>query len=281
VWLFKKLFIKVQAKRSQFMDTIKRNNVTVKGKGNQVLMFSHGFGCDQNMWRYIVPAFEADYQVVLFDHVGAGKSDLTSFEPNKYAELEGYANDILDIISALELKDVIFVGHSVSSVIGITAAKKKPEVFKSLVLVAPSPSYINDGEYNGGFTRPQIDELLESLDNNHLGWSMSMAPVIMGNPEKPELAEELGNSFCTTDPTIAKHFARTTFLSDSRNLLADLKIPTLILQCSNDVIAPLSVGEYMHEQIADSTLVVMKATGHCPNLSAPQETIDAIKQFLN
>lgn len=263
------------------MDVLKRNNVVVKGKGTQVMLFAHGFGCDQNLWRYVAPAFEDNYKVVLFDHVGAGASDLSAFEPHKYENLEGYANDILEIATALRLENIIFIGHSVSALMGIIAYHKSPELFKSLVLVAPSPSYINDGGYVGGFTKAQIEELLESLDQNHLGWSTTMAPVIMGNAERPELSIELANSFCRTDPSIAKHFARTTFLSDGRNLLSSVNIPSLILQCADDVIAPKEVGEYMHGQMKDSTLVMMKATGHCPNLSAPKETIDAIKLFLS
>ncbi|MEO6820424.1 MAG: alpha/beta hydrolase [Ginsengibacter sp.] len=263
------------------MDVLKRNNVVIKGKGSQVMLFAHGFGCDQNMWRLIVPAFEEKYKIVLFDHVGAGGSDLSAFVPGKYENLEGYAEDIIEIITALDMSNIIFVGHSVSALMGIIASLKSPELFKSLILVGPSPSYINDGEYEGGFTKSQIEELLESLDQNHLGWSMAMAPVIMGNPDKKEIVEELSNSFCRTDPDIAKHFARTTFLTDKRKLLPNVKTPTLILQCSDDVIAPKVVGEYMHQQIPGSKLVFMKATGHCPNLSAPEETIDEIKNFLS
>ncbi|MES2432072.1 MAG: alpha/beta hydrolase [Bacteroidota bacterium] len=263
------------------MNLISRNNIKVKGKGSQVIMFAHGFGCDQNMWRYVTPSFEDNYKIILFDHVGSGNSDLTAYSPDKYSVLEGYAEDVLQIIHELKLQEVIFVGHSVSSIIGILAYKKDPELFNSLVLVGPSPSYINEGDYIGGFTRPQIDELLDALDNNHLGWSMNMAPVIMGNPDRKELSDELANSFCKTDPAIAKQFARTTFLSDKRDLLSIVKIPTLILQCSNDVIAPIEVGEYIHQQIPGSTLVVMNATGHCPNLSAPEETTAAIIEFLS
>lgn len=263
------------------MNVLKRNNVVIKGKGSEVIMFAHGFGCDQNMWRYVAPAFEEKYKVVLFDHVGAGASDLSAFIPDKYNKLEGYADDILEIATLLQLQDIIFVGHSVSALIGIIASQNSPGLYKSLVLVAPSPSYINDGDYIGGFTKLQIDELLESLDNNHLGWSMTMAPVVMGNPDRKELGDELVNSFCRMDPEIAKHFARTTFLSDKRELLCSVKTPSLILQCSDDVIAPQAVGEYMHQHMQDSILVLMKATGHCPNLSAPQETIDAITQFLS
>ncbi len=263
------------------MSVTRRNNVVIKGKGIDVIMFAHGFGCDQNMWRYLTPAFEANYRVVLFDHVGAGASDLNAYSKDKYDTLEGYADDILEIANELKLEDIIFVGHSVSALMGIMAAQKKPGLFKSLILVGPSPSYINEGDYVGGFTRSQIDELLESLDQNHLGWSMTMAPVIMGNPERKELGEELANSFCRTDPEIAKHFARTTFLTDKRDILSRSTTPALILQCSNDVIAPIAVGEYMHRQMANSKLVIMKATGHCPNLSAPGETIQAITDFLN
>ncbi|WP_226065042.1 alpha/beta fold hydrolase [Kaistella polysaccharea] len=263
------------------MNAIQRNNVHVKGKGTQVMLFAHGFGCDQNMWRFVAPAFEEDYKVVLFDHVGAGNSDLSAYTTEKYSELEGYAADLVEICEEMELKDVIFVGHSVSSIIGMIASLQSPSLFKSLIMVSPSPSYINEGDYVGGFTREQITELLEALDNNHLGWSMTMAPVIMANPERGELAEELSNSFCRTNPDIAKDFARTTFFSDKRDLLPKVEIPTLILQCSDDVIAPEEVGIYMHEKIKDSQLVIMEATGHCPNLSAPEETIAAMKAFLS
>jgi sigma-B regulation protein RsbQ len=263
------------------MDVLKRNNVLVKGQGKQPMLFAHGFGCDQNMWRYSVPAFEDNYQIVLFDHVGAGKSDLSAYSISKYKDLNGYAEDILDIVNVLGLKNIVFVGHSVSAMIGIIAAIKEPDLFSSLILVCPSPSYINEGEYVGGFTQPQIEELLESLDNNHLGWSMTMAPVIMGNPDRKELGEELANSFCRTDPNIARHFARTTFLSDKRDILSSCTTPSLILQCSSDVIAPPEVGDYMARQLPESTLTVMQATGHCPNLSAPEETIAAIKAYLN
>ena len=263
------------------MNVVKRNNVVVKGTGSQVIMFAHGFGCDQNMWRYVAPAFEENYKTILFDHVGAGGSDLSAFVPQKYEKLEGYANDIIEIATSLQLQDIIFIGHSVGALMGIIASQKSPGLFKSLILVSPSPSHINEGDYIGGFTKPQIDELLESLDKNHLGWSMAMAPVIMGNPDKIELGQELANSFCRTDPAIAKHFARTTFLSDKRGLLSAVDIPSLILQCSDDVIAPEEVGKYMHQKMTGSRLVIMKATGHCPNLSAPEETTYEIMKFLS
>jgi sigma-B regulation protein RsbQ len=262
------------------VDILKRNNVSVRGSGPTAMMFAHGFGCDHNMWRFVAPAFENRYRTVLFDQVGAGGSDLGAYSFEKYRSLQGYADDVIDIGRALELKDAIFVGHSVSSMIGVMAAAQAPELFKALVLVGPSPSYINDGDYTGGFTRDQIEELLESLDSNYMGWSATMAPVIMGNPDRAELGEELTNSFCRTDPEIAKNFARATFLSDHRSDLAGVRVPTLILQCSQDVIAPQYVGEYVHAHIPGSKLVIMRATGHCPNLSAPEETIAAIEAFL-
>ena len=246
----------------------------------QPILFAHGFGCDQNMWRYVSPAFEADYRVVLFDHVGAGGSDLSAFDPARYSTLQGYADDVLEICAELDLEDVIFVGHSVSSMVGVLAANEQPDRFAKLVLVGPSPRYIDDGDYVGGFGREDIDELLDSLESNYLGWSSAMAPVIMGNPDRPELGEELTNSFCRTDPEIARQFARVTFLSDNREDLAKVRIPALVLQCSSDAIAPRAVGEYVHGQIPGSALTVLDATGHCPNLSAPDETVAAIEAFL-
>jgi sigma-B regulation protein RsbQ len=262
------------------MSVLERNNVIVGGTGSTPIMFAHGFGCDQSMWRFVTPAFEDSHQIILFDHVGAGGSDLAAYSREKYSTLDGYAEDIIEIARELGAADAVFVGHSVSAMMGIIAAAKAPDIFRTLVLVGPSPSYINDRDYIGGFTRAQIDELLESLDSNHMGWSLTMAPLIMGNPEREELGQELANSFCRTDPEIARHFARTTFLTDCRHILADAIIPTLILQCSRDVIAPREVGEYVHRQMPNSKLIVMKATGHCPNLSAPQETVAAIKAFL-
>jgi len=263
------------------MEVLRRNNVTEHGlPSGPPMLFSHGFGCDQNMWRLVAPAFEEDHRVVLFDHVGAGSSDLTAYDRRRYDSLEGYADDVLEICEALELTGVTFVGHSVSAMIGVLAALRAPDRFARLVLVSPSPSYIDDGDYVGGFGRADIEELLESLDSNFLGWSSAMAPVIMGNPDRPELGEELTNSFCRTDPDIARHFAHVTFLSDNRGDLPRVRIPTLILQCADDAIAPQSVGAYVHEQIAGSELVLLDAVGHCPNLSAPEETVAAIKAFL-
>ena len=261
-------------------NVLARNNVQVTGQGEQAMIFAHGFGCDQHMWRFVAPAFADEYKIVLFDHVGAGQSDSSAFNPMKYDSLQGYADDVLEICEALSLYDAVFVGHSVSAMIGVLAAIKAPERFERLVLVGPSPCYINDGDYVGGFSRPDIEGLLDSLDSNYLGWSSAMVPVIMGNDERPELGQELTNSFCRTNPEIASHFARTTFLSDNRADLGRLQTPALILQCSQDVIAPYEVGEYLHQNLADSTLVVLKATGHCPNLSAPEETISAIRSYL-
>ena len=263
------------------MNVLKRNHVTIHGNpAGPTMLFAHGFGCDQNMWRFVAPEFEADHRVVLFDHVGAGRSDISAYDEEKYARLEGYASDIVEIGKELGLKDAIFIGHSVSAVMGILAAIEQPEMFRALVLVGPSPCYIDENGYEGGFTREQIDELLESLAANHLGWSMTMAPVIMGNPDRPELGDELSNSFCRTDPTIAREFARATFLSDYRDILGKTTVPALILQCSDDVIAPISIGGYMHARMPGSTLVVLDATGHCPNLSAPAETTEAIRNYL-
>lgn len=262
------------------MSARKRNHVRVLGSGQPPMMFAHGFGCDQNMWRLVAPAFQDSHQVVLFDHVGGGNSDLSAYDRRKYGTLEGYADDVLEICRELDLAGAIFVGHSVSAMMGVIAAKKEPARFKALVLVGPSPRYINDAEYVGGFSRQDIDGLLDSLDSNYLGWSSTMAPAIMGRADRPELGTELTNSFCRTDPEIASHFARVTFLSDNRADLRHVRTPTLILQCADDVIAPTAVGEYVHRQMPASQLVLMKATGHCPNLSAPDETIAAIEAFL-
>jgi sigma-B regulation protein RsbQ len=259
----------------------KRNNVRIRGNGTQAMIFAHGYGCDQNMWRFVAPSFEEHYSTILFDNVGAGASDLSQFDRRKYGTLHGYAEDIIDILDAAGAKDAIFVGHSVSAMVGVLAAIQSPEHFSRLVLVGPSPSYINDGDYKGGFNRSDIDEMLEFLDTNYLGWSSAMAPAIMGNPDQPELAGELENSFCRTDPTIAKHFASTTFLSDHRADLPKLSRPALIMQCSSDVIAPEFVGHYMHQQMPGSTFVQLKAVGHCPNLSAPEETVAEIKKYLH
>jgi sigma-B regulation protein RsbQ len=233
------------------------------------------------MWRFVAPAFEADYRIVLFDHVGAGSSDLAAYDSAKYGSLQGYADDVLQICHALELRDVVFVGHSVSAMIGVIAAAAEPALFSRLVLIGPSPRYLNDEGYPGGFSRADIDKLLDFMDDNYLGWSSAMAPAIMGNADRPELGEELTNSFCRTDPEIARKFGRVTFLSDNRADLPRVRTPSLVLQCSDDIIAGDQVGRYVHEKIPGSRFVKMKATGHCPNLSAPQETIAAMRAFLS
>jgi sigma-B regulation protein RsbQ len=245
------------------------------------MLFAHGFGCDQNMWRFVAPAFADRYRVVLFDHVGAGSTDPASYDPDRHDSLKGYADDVVEICEALDLRDVVFVGHSVSAMIGVLAHVTRPELFGTLVLVGPSPRYIDDEGYVGGFTRPDIDELLGSLESNYLGWSSAMAPVIMGNGDRPELGQELTASFCRTDPEIARQFARVTFLSDNRQDLAAVSVPTLVLQCRDDVIAPMEVGGYVHDAIPGSVLTVLDATGHCPNLSAPEATTAAIEDFLS
>ncbi|GAB2857339.1 alpha/beta hydrolase [Hymenobacter ruber] len=245
------------------------------------MVFVHGFGCDQHMWRLVAPAFEAHYQVVLLDLVGAGQSDLTAYDPIKYNSLDAHASDVLAVLHELNLYDVVFVGHSVSAMIGVLAAIREPQRFARLVLVGPSPCYINEGSYTGGFEPADIEELLEAMDTNYLGWSGTMGPLIMDNPTVPELAAELTNSFCRTDPTIARHFARVTFLGDNRADLPRVHTPSLILQSAHDVIAPLPVGTYLHSQLPDSTLVVLDTFGHCPHLSAPQATIAAIKEYLD
>ena len=262
------------------MDLFERNHIVVRGAGTTTMIFAHGYGCDQNMWRLVAPAFEDRYRVVTYDHVGAGRSDLAAFDRARHATLDGYADDLVEICRALGIEHGIFVGHSVACMIGVVATCREPAMFDRLVLVGPSARYIDDGDYRGGFTQAQIDEMLAFLDANHMGWSAAMAPVIMGNSDRPALADELTNSFCRTDPEIAKHFARTTFLSDNRADLPRVAARTLILQCADDVIAPEYVGEYVHAQLPNSMLVRMAATGHCPNLSAPAETIAAIDAFL-
>jgi sigma-B regulation protein RsbQ len=263
------------------VSVLTRNNVQVHGPADgQPMLFAHGFGCDQSMWRFVWPAFSERYRIVLFDHVGYGGSDATAFDPRRHASLEGYANDVVAICDELDLDRLVFVGHSVSAMIGVLAAIARPERFHRLVLVGPSPRYLDDEGYVGGFSEEDIAGLLESLESNYLGWSSTMAPVIMGNPDRPELAEELTNSFCRTDPAIAAAFARATFLGDNRRDLERVQTPTLVLQSSDDVIAPLPVGAYVHDRLPDSQFVLLDAIGHCPNLSAPGQTIAAIEQFL-
>jgi sigma-B regulation protein RsbQ len=263
------------------VDVRRRNNVAVTGNPHgRPIVFAHGFGCSQEMWSMVAPSFEADHRVVLFDAVGAGDSDVSSYDPAKYDSLHGYADDVLEIVEALDLDDVVFVGHSVAAMVGVLAANRAPSRFGALVLVGPSPRYISDDGYDGGFRRDDVEGLLDAIDANFLGWSASMAPVIMGNAEHPELGARLTESFCRTDPGIASHFARVTFLSDNRRDLHTVRTPTLVLQCSEDVLAPASVGRYVHESIPNSTFVQLDATGHCPNVSAPDEVTAAIKAYL-
>jgi sigma-B regulation protein RsbQ len=262
------------------MTVLRRNNVNLSGAGKRSIMFAHGFGCDQHMWTEVARNFEADFQVILFDHVGAGQSDAAAYDREKYSRLDGYASDVVEIGRELDLQDAIFVGHSVSAMIGALASIKAPGMFSDLVMVGPSPRYLNDGAYVGGFTATQVDELLEFLADNHLGWSAAMAPAIMGNADRPELGERLTQSFCATDPEIARDFARVTFLSDNRDDLAKIEARTLVLQCSDDIIAPICVGEYVHSNVADSQFMLLDATGHCPNLSAPEEVTAAIRAFI-
>jgi sigma-B regulation protein RsbQ len=259
---------------------ITRNNVKVIGEGTQTMLFAHGFGCDQNMWRYVIPAFENDYRIVLFDYVGAGKSDRSAYVQSRYSTLNGYADDVLDICKALNLKNIIFIGHSVSSMIGVLAANRQPELFSDLIFIGPSPRYINDEGYVGGFEQKDIAGLLDTMDKNYIGWANFLGPAIMKNPDRPELAEELTASFCSTDPKIARRFAEVTFFADNRADLIEIRVPSLIMQCSDDLIAPLEVGEYLAKNIPLSTLKVMKATGHCPHMSSPEETIDVINEYL-
>lgn len=244
------------------------------------MLFAHGFGCDQNMWRYITPAFENDYKIILFDYVGAGRSDKNAYNQERYATLEGYAQDILEICEELQLRDVVFVGHSVSAMIGALAAIEAPHYFNRLVMVGPSPCYINNEGYKGGFERKDIEGLLETMEKNYIGWANFLAPNIMGHKDRPELGEELTQSFCTTDPVIARQFAQATFFSDNRSDLNKVTVPSLILQCSEDIIAPLEVGAYLNKALPNSTLKIMKATGHCPHMSEPEETITLIKDYL-
>ncbi|MGW6062047.1 alpha/beta fold hydrolase [Streptomyces sp. NPDC055189] len=265
------------------MGVFSRNHVTVTGRaGGPVVVLAHGFGCDQNMWRLVVPLLESDFTVALFDHVGAGRSDLSAWSEERYSSLDGYADDVLEICRELGLGPVTFVGHSVSAMMGVLAAARQPEAFAGLVLLAPSPRFVDDpaAGYRGGFSAEDIEELLGSLDANYLGWSGAMAPVIMGNPDRPELGEELTNSFCRTDPDIARVFARVTFLSDNRKDLDGVSVPTLVAQCSSDAIAPLEVGAFVHARIPGSRLVTLNATGHCPQLAAPEETAAAITEFV-
>ncbi|WP_299445112.1 alpha/beta fold hydrolase [uncultured Phycicoccus sp.] len=255
-------------------------NVSDGGKANgPAMVFAHGFGCDQTMWRHVAPHFEDRYRVIQFDYVGSGRAR-APYDPERYASLTGYADDVVRILRELGLTRVVFVGHSVSAMIGVLAEIQAPDLFAAHVMVGPSPCYLNDADYRGGFDPDDIDGLLDSLASNYLGWSASMAPAIMGNPDRPELGRELEASFCTVDPDIAERFARATFLSDNRDDLARVSAPSLVLQCREDVIAAPQVGAYVADHLPDASLVVLDATGHCPHLSAPEAVVDAIDTFL-
>ncbi|MDB5897870.1 MAG: alpha/beta hydrolase [Ramlibacter sp.] len=261
------------------MSVISRNNVHVQGKGPP-MVFVHGFGCDQNMWRLLAPHFAESHQVILLDLVGAGNSDLKAYDAQKYSSLHGYASDLCEVLAEVTTAPAICVGHSVSSMIGLLANLQCPDQFAAQVMVGPSPCYINDGDYVGGFERADIDSLLDTMESNYLGWASTMAPAIMGAPGEPQLATELTNSFCRTDPEIAKAFARVTFLSDHRADLPRLQAPTLVLQCSEDLIAPVAVGRYLERTIPNCTLRIIENVGHCPHLSAPSASAEAMEQFL-
>jgi sigma-B regulation protein RsbQ len=262
-------------------NVLQRNNVKVFGAGTQPMLFAHGFGCDQNMWRFVAPAFADDFKIVLFDYVGSGKSDLAAYDAKRYASLDGYADDVLDVVHTLDLRNVVFVGHSVSAMVGVLAANREPDRFSSLVLIGPSPRYINEApDYVGGFERADIEGLLETMDKNYIGWANHLAPAIMANGDRPELGAELTDSFCSTDPVIARRFAEATFFSDNRADLPKVSVPSLVLQCSEDIIAPGAVGEYVHRHTPRSKFQQMRATGHCPHMSAPEETIALMREFL-
>lgn len=264
------------------MDALARHNVSCSGPPDGVpIVFAHGFGCDQQMWRFVAPTFAATHRVVLFDHAGAGGADPAAYDVVRHANLDGYAEDVLDLLDALALPPVIFVGHSVSAMIGVLAAVRRPERFDRLVLVCPSPRYLDDEDYRGGFAAGEIDELLATMDANYLGWVSHLAPVIMGNPDRPELGAELTSSFCRTDPEMARRFARATFLSDNRSDLDRCRTPSLVVQCREDAIAPREVGQYVHEHLPGSELVILDAVGHCPNLSAPDPLVAAVRSYLS
>ncbi|MDI4649007.1 alpha/beta fold hydrolase [Cohnella hashimotonis] len=263
------------------IDVLARNNVRVLGKGEQPIVFAHGFGCDQDMWRYIVPGFETDYRVVLFDHVGSGRSQIQYYDAGKYNDLSGYAQDVNEILDALELQDAIFVGHSVSSMIGLLASIRDGSRFERIVMIGASPRYVNDApDYFGGFDANEIQDLLGMMEMNFIGWASYMAPIAMQNQDREELAEELERSFCSKDPHIARQFAEVTFLSDCRSELDRAPVPSLILQCAEDSIAPIEVGNYLHAHLNNSTLRLMNAKGHYPHLSHPEETTFLIRQYL-
>ncbi|TPE43444.1 alpha/beta fold hydrolase [Pontibacter mangrovi] len=262
-------------------DVIKRNNVRTIGEGDQAIIFAHGFGCNQNVWRHLVDAYRDQYKLVLFDFVGSGQSDLSAYDSERYGSLDGYTKDVLEILEALNIKNALYIGHSVSSMIGVKAAIAQPSYFSKLIFISPSPCYLNDGDYIGGLDKEDLNNLLALMDSNYLGWSSFLAPQVMGNSDRPALGEELVENFCATDPDIAKEFARVTFLSDNRADLEKLVTESLTLQCAEDILAPLAVGYYLEKKTKGNTLNILEATGHCPHLSAPEEVIAAINAYID
>ncbi|MET3576965.1 alpha/beta fold hydrolase [Bhargavaea ullalensis] len=262
------------------MDIIKRNHVTIRGEGAQTVVFAHGLGCDQTVWSRVAPAFEGDFRTVLFDYVGAGQSDRSAYSPGRYGSLDGYAKDVVDIADSLDLRDAVFVGHSVSGMIGAIASLERPDAFSKLVMIGPSPHYLNEPDYPGGFDRADVEELLDMMEMNYLEWAKYMAPVSMQNPDRPSLTEEMEERFANNDPAVMRQFAEVTFLSDCRDLLKEIKVPTLILQTRDDAVVPPEVGQFIHTQIPGSEYKLMDAKGHNPHISAPQETIRDLMQFI-
>lgn len=257
-----------------------RNNVHVTGQGPATMVFAHGFGCDQTMWRFLAPAFHNRFRTITYDLTGCGSSKLAAYDRARYASLHGHADDLLEIVDEFATGPVVVVGHSVSAMIGMLATIAAPQRFAAQAMIGPSPCYINDGDYVGGFTREDIRELLDTMEANYLGWSQSLAPAIMGAPNRPDLRDELTNSFCRNDPEIARHFASVTFLSDHRPDVPKSTVPSLVLQCSDDLIAPHSVGEWLHRHLPASSLAVIDNVGHCPHMSAPTASSRAIDVFL-
>jgi sigma-B regulation protein RsbQ len=263
-------------------DVLTRNNVTVLGKGNKTLLLANGFGCDQNMWRFLLPYMKGDYKIVLFDYVGSGNSDVSQFQQNKYRTLDGYAEDIIDVCDELSLNNVNLVGHSVSSIIGLLAAIKKPEYFVKLVMVCPTPCFLNfPPEYFGGFDEADLHELLGLMDKNYIGWAEYLAPLVIGVNNSEALTSELSSSFCSTDPVIAKSFARATFFSDYREILSQVRHPTLIFQSDNDALAAKSVGDYMHNKIQNSAIEIIQAEGHCLHMTHPEKIAPLLIKYVN
>ncbi|WP_426490641.1 alpha/beta fold hydrolase [Hymenobacter sp. 102] len=262
------------------MDVLKRNNVRILGNGTHTLLFVNGFGCDQTIWRYITPAFSEQFRLVLYDHVGSGLSDKTAYEPPRYASLDGYAHDVLDICQQLGLRQVTLIGHSVGAMIGILAAIREPQLFQQLLLLCPSPCYLNEGSYHGGFARRDLEQMLDFMEQDFVGWAEYITPFIMGNPDRPSLTAELAHSFCQNDPVIARQFARVTFLGDNRADVAQCQTPCLLVQCAEDVIAPLEVGDYLQACLPHARLITLPVAGHCPHVSAPTETLSALEAYM-